>query len=139
MKRIHIHLSVEDLQDSIRFYTVLFGSEPAVEKDDYAKWSMDDPSVNFAISNKGACQRGLDHVGIQAENDDELQELHIRLSDANYATMEQKRAKCCYAESDKHWASDPDGIKWEVFHTVREVEVYGNDRAEDLSIQQTTS
>ena len=132
MKRMHIHISVDDLETSKRFYTAMLGQEPSVTKPDYAKWSLDDPHVNLAISNKCCNKPGIDHLGIQAETSDELDELYRRLGNASYATVEQNGAKCCYAESDKHWAVDPVGVAWEMFHTMGEVAVYGNDRAEQL-------
>ena len=132
MKRMHIHITVAELDKSIRFYSALFGSEPTLLKDDYAKWLLDDPRVNLAISTKAKSEIGLDHLGIQAEDDVELAELYSRLGDASYAMMDQKGAKCCYAESDKHWAIAPDGIFWEMFHTMGEVAVYGEDRASNL-------
>jgi len=133
MNRMHIHITVEDLATSTRFYSAMFGAEPTVLKDDYAKWAVDDPKVNFAISCKDKAERGLDHLGIQAETEQELDELYSRLGDASYAMMDQKGAKCCYAESDKHWAIDPDGIFWEMFHTMGEVAVYGDDRATNVA------
>jgi hypothetical protein len=110
----------------------MLGAEPTVSKPDYAKWAIDNPKVNLAISEKAGNQSGVDHLGIQAETGEELEELYSRLGDASYAMLEQKGAKCCYAESDKHWAVDPDGIAWEMFHTMGEVTVYGNDRAQNL-------
>jgi hypothetical protein len=120
---------VHDLQQSIRFYSALFASEPAVKKDDYAKWMLDDPRVNFAISTRGA-KTGLDHLGIQAENDDELEEIGSRLAQADVALVPQKGASCCYAKSDKYWTLDPQGIAWESFHTLDSVPMYGQDTRE---------
>lgn len=133
MKCMHIHITVEDLETSIRFYSAMFAAKPTVLKDDYAKWVLDDPNVNLAISSNERAELGLDHLGIQAESDGELQELYLRLGDASYAMMDQTGAKCCYAESDKHWAIDPDGIVWEMFHTMGEVAVYGDDRANNVN------
>jgi hypothetical protein len=118
---------VHDLQQSIRFYSALFAAEPVVKKNDYAKWMLEDPRVNFAISTRSA-RAGLDHLGIQAENDHELEELGARLAQADVAVMPQKGASCCYAKSDKYWTLDPQGIAWESFHTLDSVPVYGNDR-----------
>jgi len=126
MKRLHVHVAVHDLQQSIRFYSALFAAEPAVKKDDYAKWMLDDPRVNFAISTRGG-KAGLDHLGIQAENADELEDLGSRLAQADVAITAQKGASCCYAKSDKYWTIDPQGIAWESFHTLDSVPVYGQD------------
>jgi catechol 2,3-dioxygenase-like lactoylglutathione lyase family enzyme len=132
MKRMHVHIAVGDLATAKRFYTAMFGQEPTVSKPDYAKWSLEDPRINLAISQKLGNQPGIDHLGIQAETAEELEELYERLGDASYAMLEQRGAKCCYAESDKHWAVDPEGVTWEMFHSLGEVEVYGLDRAQDV-------
>jgi len=126
MKRLHVHVAVHDLQQSIRFYSALFAVEPAVKKDDYAKWMLDDPRVNFAISTRSS-KAGLDHLGIQAENGDELEDLGTRLAQADVAVTAQKGASCCYAKSDKYWTIDPQGIAWESFHTLDSVPMYGQD------------
>jgi len=126
VKRLHVHVAVHDLQQSIRFYSALFAAEPTVKKDDYAKWMLDDPRVNFAISTRGA-RAGLDHLGIQAENADELEDLGMRLAQADVAITAQKGASCCYAKSDKYWTIDPQGIAWESFHTLDSVPMYGQD------------
>ena len=124
MKRMHVHVSVNDLAESVRFYSTLFKAEPAVTKADYAKWMLDDPRVNFAISTRGEA-RGLDHLGIQVESADELREIAGRLSAAEHPIVEQKNAACCYARSDKAWATDPQGIAWETFFTFGETTIYG--------------
>ena len=126
MKRLHVHVSVHDLEQSIRFYSSLFASEPSVKKDDYAKWMLDDPRVNFAISNR-SWKKGVDHLGIQAENGGELEELGARLAQADVSVTAQKGASCCYAKSDKYWTLDPQGIAWESFHTLDSAPVYGAD------------
>ena len=126
MKRLHVHVSVHDLQQSVRFYSALFAAQPTVLKDDYAKWMLDDPRVNFAISNRAA-KAGLDHLGIQAENGEELEEIGSRLAQADVSTTAQKGASCCYAKSDKYWTMDPQGIAWESFHTLDSVPVYGQE------------
>jgi len=126
MKRLHVHVAVHDLQQSIRFYSALFAAEPAVKKDDYAKWMLDDPRVNFAISTRST-KAGLDHLGIQAENGAELEDIGSRLAQADVATTTQKGASCCYAKSDKYWTIDPQGIAWESFHTLDSVPMYGQD------------
>jgi catechol 2,3-dioxygenase-like lactoylglutathione lyase family enzyme len=126
MKRFHVHVGVHDLKESIRFYSALFGTRPTVEKADYAKWMLEDPRVNFAISTR-ASRPGLDHLGIQAENGPELEELGSRLAQADVAVTPQKGAACCYAKSDKYWTIDPQGVAWESFHTLDSVPVYGAD------------
>jgi catechol-2,3-dioxygenase len=126
MKRFHVHVAVHDLKQSIRFYSALFGSKPSVEKEDYAKWMLEDPRVNFAISTR-ANKAGLDHLGIQAENEAELEDVGSRLAQADVALMPQKGASCCYAKSDKYWTLDPQGVAWESFHTLDSVPMYGSD------------
>ena len=128
MKRIHLHVSVEDLTKSISFYSTLFGTPPTVEKSDYAKWMLDDPLVNFAISQRGA-KIGLDHVGIQVENDEELADIKARLEAADMRIVTQEGTTCCYAKSDKHWVQDPSGIAWETYHTLDSAPTF-NDSAE---------
>ena len=128
MNRFHVHVAVHDLQRSIRFYSSLFGAAPSVTKDDYAKWMLDDPRVNFAISTRGA-KPGLDHFGLQAETGAELEEIGSRLAQADVSLMPQKGAACCYAKSDKYWTIDPQGIAWESFHTLESVPLYGSDTA----------
>src|SRR5687768_10006930 len=130
MKRLHVHVGVHDLAQSIRFYSALFAAQPAVKKDDYAKWMLDDPRVNFAISTHGN-KAGLDHLGIQAENGAELEEIGSRLAQADVSLLPQKDAACCYAKSDKYWTVDPQGIAWESFHSLDSIPTYGADtRAE---------
>jgi catechol 2,3-dioxygenase-like lactoylglutathione lyase family enzyme len=126
MKRFHVHVAVHDLQQSIRFYAALFGQQPSVTKDDYAKWMLDDPRVNFAISQRAA-KAGLDHLGIQAENGEELEDIGSRLAQADVSTHAQKGVSCCYAKSDKYWTIDPQGVAWESFHTLESAPVYGGD------------
>jgi catechol 2,3-dioxygenase-like lactoylglutathione lyase family enzyme len=126
MKRFHVHVAVNDLKQSIRFYSALFGMQPSVEKPDYAKWMLDDPRINFAISDRGS-KVGIDHLGIQAESSEELEELGSRLARAEVSVMPQKGASCCYAKSDKYWTLDPQGVAWESFHTLDSVPMYGSD------------
>lgn len=126
MKRLHVHVAVNDLAQSLRFYTALFAAEPTVKKDDYAKWQLEDPRVNFAISKRGA-KAGLDHLGIQVDDGAELGQLRSQLAQADVAVMDQKNATCCYAKSDKHWTLDPQGIAWESFHTLEAAPRYGED------------
>ena len=133
MKRLHVHVAVHDLQQSIRFYSALFAAQPAVTKDDYAKWMLDDPRVNFAISTRGG-KAGIDHLGIQAENGAELEDLGSRLAQADVAITAQKGASCCYAKSDKYWTLDPQGIAWESFHTLDSVPMYGQDTRDRTAV-----
>jgi len=126
MRRFHVHVGVLDLQKSVRFYSALFAAEPVVQKPDYAKWMLDDPRVNFAISTRSQ-KTGVDHLGIQAENGAELEELASRLAQADVSVLPQKAASCCYAKSDKYWTLDPQGVAWESFHSLDSVPVYGED------------
>ena len=126
MKRLHIHVSVADLQNSIEFYSTLFATEPTVVQADYAKWMLDDPRMNFAISQRGA-KVGLDHLGIQVENADELSEMQQRLNLLSTELVEQSGTACCYAQSDKYWMKDPSGMPWETFHTLDRVPVFGKE------------
>jgi catechol 2,3-dioxygenase-like lactoylglutathione lyase family enzyme len=128
MKRFHVHVRVEDLEASVKFYAVLFGMQPSVSRNDYAKWMLDDPQVNFAISS-GSAARGIDHLGFQVEVDEEFAAITSRLKAAGTAVEEQKNATCCYARGNKGWVADPNGISWETFHTTGESTVYGNDLA----------
>ena len=129
MKRMHVNVSVTDLNASIAFYNSLFASEPAVVKSDYAKWMLDDPRVNFAITTRGT-QKGIDHLGIQVENDAELDEVYGRLQSAGAPVIEEGATTCCYAESEKSWIFDPEGIAWETFLTRGESPVYGSDMSD---------
>lgn len=126
MKRMHVHVSVSDLDTSIRFYSTLFAAKPTVRKVDYAKWMLEDPRVNFAISQRGAAG-GIEHLGIQVEDSAELQDVYARLKRANRAVLEEGKTTCCYAESEKSWIEDPQGIQWETFLTTGESTVYGHD------------
>jgi catechol 2,3-dioxygenase-like lactoylglutathione lyase family enzyme len=132
MKRFHVHVAVRDLGQSIRFYSALFGATPTVQKTDYAKWMLEDPRVNFAISTR-ASAAGVDHLGIQAESEAELEELGSRLAQADVSVLPQKAASCCYAKSDKYWTVDPQGLAWESFHTLDSVPVYGTDNRTPVS------
>lgn len=127
MKRFHVHVSVSDLSESVRFYSTLFGAEPAVLKSDYAKWMLEDPRVNFAISQRSVA-KGVEHVGIQVENRSELEEVYARLQRAERPVLEEGATTCCYAQSEKSWIADPQGVQWETFLTTGESTVYGHDR-----------
>ena len=124
MKRFHVHVAVESLAASVRFYSELFAAEPAVLKNDYAKWMLEDPRVNFAISQRGAAS-GIEHLGIQVESRAELEDVHARLERAERPVLRQGAATCCYAESEKRWIRDPQGVLWETFLTTGESAVYG--------------
>jgi catechol 2,3-dioxygenase-like lactoylglutathione lyase family enzyme len=128
MKRLHVHVGVTDLEASIRFYSTLFAAEPSVLKADYAKWMLDDPRVNFAISS-GRDGRGIEHLGIQAESEAELGEVYARLNAADRPVIEEGKVTCCYARSEKSWIADPDGVVWETFLTTGEATVYGEGAA----------
>ena len=132
MKRLHVHVAVDDLQRSIGFYSALFAAKPSVTKPDYAKWMLDDPRVNFAISTRGR-QPGLDHLGIQVENKDELHEVYDRLHAAGGNVIEQGQTNCCYAKSEKSWIDDPAGISWETFLTSGESTDYGDGSGERVA------
>jgi catechol 2,3-dioxygenase-like lactoylglutathione lyase family enzyme len=127
MKRFHVHLHVKDLDQSIGFYSKLFAAEPARRESDYAKWMLQDPPVNFAISTRGAAA-GIDHLGIQTDNAEELSELKARAEAADLALLDEGETTCCYARSDKHWITDPQGIAWEHFHTLGNIPVF-NEKA----------
>ena len=129
MKRLHVHISVDDIDASRRFYTALLGQAPSVDRPDYAKWAVDDPRVNLAISAKPDRAPGLNHLGVQAETEAELSDLHARLAAADLSSIEEAGAQCCYARSDKHWTADPQGVVWEMFRTMDEIETYGANRA----------
>jgi len=125
MKRLHVHVSVEDIAQSVRFYSTLFAAEPAFIKTDYAKWMLDDPRVNFAISTRSG-ETGLDHLGIQVETPDELHEVYGRLRQADRPVLEEGSTTCCYAKSEKSWITDPQGLSWETFLTSGESTAYGD-------------
>jgi hypothetical protein len=123
MKRFHVHVNVADLEASIGFYSTLFGSAPSVRKPDYAKWMLDDPRVNFAISQRDRAT-GVDHLGLQADDGAELEEIGARLIEADVVALAERGTTCCYAHSDKYWAEDPQGVRWETFHTHGEATTY---------------
>ncbi|RAS03588.1 ArsI/CadI family heavy metal resistance metalloenzyme [Cupriavidus alkaliphilus] len=136
MKRFHVHVSVADLTASIRYYSALFAAEPTVVKEDYAKWMLEDPRVNFAISARGA-ETGVDHLGFQTDDAGELAELKQRAETAEMALLDEGETTCCYARSEKYWVTDPQGIAWEHFHTLGNVAVYGESRKADASGQES--
>lgn len=126
MSRFHIHLAVKDIPQSIRFYSAVLGTEPNVVKDDYAKWSLEEPRINFAISSRGQ-QTGLDHLGIQTESEEALDALQARLDVANIGGATQEDAACCYTRSNKYWTMDPQGIAWEAFHTLDTIPTFNEE------------
>ena len=128
MKRFHVNVSVTDLEKSVDFYRTLFDAEPTVLKEDYAKWMLDDPRINFAIS-RSARSRGVNHVGLQADTVEELGQIQARLRAAGARTFDQSNAECCYAKSEKTWVSDPDDVAWETFVTHGQITHYGDDIA----------
>ena len=126
MKRFHVHVAVEDLANSARFYSALFGAQPTVEKPDYAKWMLDDPRINFAISKRGSKQ-GINHLGFQVDSSDELVALQSQHEAADLTLFNEGSAQCCYAKSTKHWLTDPQGIAWEMYHSMGEAKTYNGD------------
>lgn len=125
MKRFHVHVVVDDLEQSIRFYSSLFAADPTVQKPDYAKWMLEDPRVNFAISERGS-SAGIDHLGIQVEDAEELGAVHGQLESAGATLFDEGQTTCCYAKSEKFWIHDPQGIAWETFRTLGASTVYGS-------------
>mgnify|MGYP000515759936 CR=1 FL=1 len=126
MKRLHVHIAVTDLERSTDFYSTLFATTPSVVKDDYVKWMLDDPAVNFAISTR-AGRDGLDHLGLQVDTDEEVEEIEARLAAANERVAPQRDAACCYAKGNKSWSRDPAGVPWETFHTMADIQMFGSD------------
>ena len=127
MKRFHVHVAVNDLAESVRFYSKVFGAEPSVLKSDYAKWMVEDPRLNFAISSRGA-QPGVNHLGLQVDSAEELEGLRDQLAAADAGIVDEPGAKCCYAESDKYWITDPQGIAWETYHSLGSIPMFGASR-----------
>ncbi len=138
MKRFHVHVAVTDLAQSTRFYSAMFGASPNVQKDDYAKWMLDDPRINFAISSRGNAA-GVNHLGLQAENASELADIHTRLQNAGGAVIAETGASCCYARSDKYWLMDPSGIAWESFHTLDSIPTFNGKPAKTTTAGATTT
>jgi hypothetical protein len=126
MKRFHVHVSVSDLGDSVQFYSQMFGVDPTVLKDDYAKWMLDDPRINFAISMKRQ-PIGVNHLGFQVDSDEELRGMQMQLEAADSSMLQEDNQPCCYARSDKYWVTDPTGIAWEIFNSLATIPVYGED------------
>ncbi len=130
MKRFHVHVAVQDLAASIRFYSSVFGAEPSVAKPDYAKWMLEDPRINFAISQRGA-PAGVNHLGIQVDSAEELSALREQVAAADIPAQDEKAANCCYAKSDKYWLQDPQGIAWETFHTLGSIPMFAEHSASE--------
>jgi predicted enzyme related to lactoylglutathione lyase len=126
MKRFHVHVAVKDLQQSVQFYSAIFGTQPSVIKPDYAKWMLEDPRVNFAISQRSQTV-GVNHLGMQAETDDELEAIHTNLQQADKGIVAEKGISCCYARSDKYWITDPQGVAWETFRSLGTVPLFGSE------------
>jgi Glyoxalase/Bleomycin resistance protein/Dioxygenase superfamily len=126
MKRFHVHVAVDNLHKNIQFYSAMFGAQPSVVKEDYAKWMLDDPRVNFAISSRGETP-GLNHLGVQAESNEELQQIRMQIEQADSGVTEETGTACCYAKSDKYWVTDPQGIAWESFHTLGEIPLFNSE------------
>jgi catechol 2,3-dioxygenase-like lactoylglutathione lyase family enzyme len=126
MKRLHIHISVENLNENRRFYTALFGQEPTTVKADYLQWLVDEPAVNFALS-AGRAKKGLNHLGLQVDSDEALEAIEARFNAAGVTGEKQEEAQCCYARSNKYWAEDPQGVIWEQYRTMEQVELFGGD------------
>lgn len=137
MKRFHVHIAVRDLEQSRRFYSAMFGAEPTVSKPDYAKWMLDDPRVNFAISQRHS-GLGVNHLGVQAETDEELENIHANLGRADSTIVAEKGVNCCYAKSDKYWVTDPQGVAWESFRSLGSVPFYGPE-APDSAIKKPSA
>jgi lactoylglutathione lyase len=139
MKRFHVHAHVQDLARSITFYSRMFGAEPTRVESDYAKWMLDDPRINFAISNRGGVA-GIDHLGFQTDDAEELAELKARARAADIALLDTGETTCCYARSEKHWVTDPQGVAWEHFHTLASVPTFGeHKKAEGTAAQAAAS
>lgn len=132
MKRFHIHVGVEDLEESIRFYSAVFGAAPVKTKPDYAKWMLEDPRINFAISTRVA-KKGVDHLGIQVDADEELEEIRRRVKAADLSVFDEGATVCCYAASDKSWVQDPTGIPWEAYRTMEDAEIFSKKIADPES------
>jgi catechol 2,3-dioxygenase-like lactoylglutathione lyase family enzyme len=126
MKRFHVHVSVENLDESVRFYSTLFAGHPTVRQSDYAKWMLEDPRINFAISTNRQ-PVGVNHLGLQVDSGEELVGMHAQLQAADPQLIQENEQPCCYAKSDKYWVTDPTGIAWETFHTLGSIPVYGED------------
>ena len=126
MKRFHVHVVVPQLDESVRFYSSMFGVQPTVLKDDYAKWMLEDPRINFAISARGG-ETGVNHLGFQVDSDEELAALREQVVTGSAQVQDQPGAQCCYASSNKYWTQDPAGVPWETYHTLGNIPLFGPD------------
>jgi catechol 2,3-dioxygenase-like lactoylglutathione lyase family enzyme len=126
MKRFHVHVAVSNIEDGIKFYSAVFGAQPTVTKADYAKWMVEDPRINFAISSRGG-KPGVNHLGFQLDSDEEFQAMHAQLAAADAGLVEEIGANCCYAKSDKYWVTDPAGVAWETYHTLGSIPMFGGE------------
>jgi predicted lactoylglutathione lyase len=138
MKRMHLHVGVGNIENSVAFYSTLFAAKPTVLKDDYAKWMLEDPRINFAISSTDHTAIGIEHIGLQVETSEELVEVHERLKSAGRPVLEEGATNCCYAKSEKNWITDPDGVIWETFVTNGETVNYGDKPVEELAMTNLT-
>ena len=136
MKRFHVHVAVKNLDASIRFYSSLFGMQPTVTKPDYAKWMVEDPRINFAISQRGA-RTGVNHLGLQVDSDAELEELRAQAESADLVAAAEKNIQCCYARGNKYWYTDPQGVAWETYHTLEQVEFFQSNGDQPQPVQST--
>jgi catechol 2,3-dioxygenase-like lactoylglutathione lyase family enzyme len=132
MKRFHVHVAVDDIDAAVKFYSTLFGAPPTVVKPDYAKWMVEDPRINFAISARGA-KPGVNHLGVQLDTDEELQAMHAPLAAADAGLVEETGSNCCYAKSDKYWVTDPAGIAWETYHTLGSIPMFGSEESSEAA------
>ena len=132
MKRLHIHIAVDDLEKSIQFYSAMFNTAPATQKSDYAKWMLEDPRINFAISSRGT-KAGLDHLGLQVDSKEELDALREQMKAADLTLFDEGETTCCYAASNKSWVKDPSEIPWETYHTMTDVELFQVSKAGEKS------
>ena len=136
MKRLHLHMKVSNLEENIHFYSQLFGQEPEKVKDDYAKWMLDDPRINFAISTR-ATQTGLDHLGLQVDNEADLSAIRDQIKSTDIAVEKEGKTSCCYAKSDKTWVSDPNGVAWEIYQTMGDMELFTD--TDDVAISDNSA
>jgi len=138
MKRFHVHVAVSNLEEGIAFYSKAFGNEPTVRKSDYAKWMLEDPRLNFAISSRGG-KPGVNHLGFQLDSDEEFKAMHAQLAAADAGLVEEIGANCCYAKSDKYWVTDPQGVAWETYHSLGSIPRFGADAVEHASAPAATA
>lgn len=136
MKRFHVHVAVNNLEEGIAFYSKVFGTQPTVQKSDYAKWMLEDPRLNFAISSRGG-KPGVNHLGFQLDTDEELKAMHAQLVEADAGLAEEIGANCCYAKSDKYWVTDPAGVAWETYHMLGSIPLFGADQADACCVAET--